>query len=368
MKIGVLTSSRADYGIYLPLLKELKNDKFFELEIIAFGTHLSKFHGFTIKDIISDGYDKIHKISSIENDDSEKGIAISYAKTVLKFAEFWNENIFDLVFCLGDRFEMSAAVQSSIPFRVKLAHFHGGETTLGAIDNIYRHQISLASQLHFVATEGFLDKVRSIIGDSKRIFNVGALSLDGINKIELPNWDDIIKLYDIPSKEFILTTFHPETLFPKKNKVYIKTICHVLNELCKKFHLVITLPNADTMGNLYRRSFILLKDENPLNITLIENFGKYNYFAAMKASKFIIGNSSSAILEAASFGKFAVNVGDRQLGRLRSNNILDVPYNKKLIINGIDKIIDKGFFNGENKYYKSNTASNIIKIIKDNEL
>ncbi|MDG1328921.1 MAG: UDP-N-acetylglucosamine 2-epimerase [Flavobacteriaceae bacterium] len=368
MKIGVLTSSRADYGIYLPLLKELKNDKFFELEIIAFGTHLSKYHGFTITDIVSDGYDKIHKISSIENDDSEKGIVISYAKTVIKFAEFWNKNIFDLIFCLGDRFEMSAAVQACIPFGFKLAHFHGGETTLGAIDNIYRHQISLASQLHFVATEGFLDKVRSIIGDSKRIFNVGALSLDGINKIELPNWNDIIKSYDIPFKEFILTTFHPETLFPKKNKVYIKTISNVLNELCGKFHIIITLPNADTMGNLYRDSFISLKDKNPLNISLIENFGKYNYFAAMKASKFIIGNSSSAILESASFGKYAINVGHRQLGRLRNDNIIDVNFNKDDIINKVNKVLKKGPFTGINKYSKPNTSQNIIQILKDNEL
>ena len=143
MKIGVLTSSRADYGIYLPLLNELKKDIFFDLEIIAFGTHLSERHGLTLSDIIKDGYNTIHKITSLVEDDSEKGIAISYGNTVLEFSNFWLTQKFDLVFCLGDRFEMSAAVQASIPFCIKLAHIHGGETTLGAIDNIYIHQINL---------------------------------------------------------------------------------------------------------------------------------------------------------------------------------------------------------------------------------
>ena len=368
MKIGVLTSSRADYGIYLPLLDKLKKDVFFDLEIIAFGTHLSDKHGFTLADIIKDEYDTIHEITSLVDDDSEKGIAVSYGNTIIKFSSFWDRHKYDLVFCLGDRFEMSAAVQASIPFGLRLAHLHGGETTLGAIDNIYRHQITLASQIHFVASDNFLNKVRDIIGFSKAIYNVGALSLDGVKKIILPDWSDVRRLFDIPNKEFILITFHPETLNSSQNKIYIETIYEVLNELCKKYHLVITLSNADTMGSLYRESSKELKTKNPNNITLIENFGKYNYFAAMKASKILLGNTSSAILEAASFGKFAINVGNRQLGRLRSNNILDVPYNKTLIINAVNEVINQGPYTGINKYYKPNTALNIIKIITENEL
>ena len=368
MNIAILTSSRADYGIYLPLLQELKKDSFFNLEIIAFGTHLSKKHGFTLSDIIKDGYDTIHEITSLVEDDSEKGIAISYGNTILSFADFWAVHKFDLVFCLGDRFEMSAAVQASIPFGVKLAHLHGGETTLGAIDNIYRHQISLASKIHFVASDNFLSKVRDLTGDSKGIYNVGALSLDGVKKIDLPDWSNIRRLFDIPNKEFILITIHPETVNSNLNKIYIETISEVLNILCKKYHLIITLSNADTMGSLYRESSRELKIKNTNNITLIENFGKYNYFAAMKASKILLGNSSSAILEAASFGKYAINLGNRQLGRLRSNNVLDVPYNKTLIISAVNEIVNQGLYTGENKYYKPNTALNIIKIIKENEL
>ena len=108
MKIGVLTSSRADYGIYFPLLQSIKEDDFFQLELIAFGTHLSKLHGHTIDNIIADKYKIIHQISVLFTDDSRQGIAKSYALTAMKFSDFWKENNYDLVLCLGDRFEMSA--------------------------------------------------------------------------------------------------------------------------------------------------------------------------------------------------------------------------------------------------------------------
>jgi len=367
LKIGVLTSSRADYGIYLPLLSRLKNDIFFDLEIIAFGTHLSKKHGFTIHDIEKDGYDTVHKITSIINDDSEKGIVLSYAKTIIEFSEFWNIHKYDLVFCVGDRFEVNAAVQASIPFGVKLAHLHGGETTLGAIDNIYRHQITLSSHIHFVASMPFFDRIIEIKGASDRIYDVGALSLDGVKNLALPDWSDVREIFNIPDKEFILITFHPQTINSIENQIYIKIIFEVLSELSKKYHLVISLANADTNGSLYRESTEKLKNKYRNKITLIENFGKYNYFSAMQSSKILLGNTSSAILEAASFGKYAVNVGNRQLGRLRSNNILDVPYDKTRIINAVNKLIKKGIYSGENKYYKANTALNIIKILKENE-
>jgi GDP/UDP-N,N'-diacetylbacillosamine 2-epimerase (hydrolysing) len=215
MKIGVLTSSRADYGIFLPLLNELKKDIFFDLEIIAFGTHISDSHGFTLSDIIKDEYDTIHKITSLVDDDSEKGIAISYGNTVLEFSNFWSTQKFDLVFCLGDRFEMSAAVQASIPFGVKLAHLHGGETTLGAIDNIYRHQITLASKYHFVSTNINFQKVKELTGSSNFIYDVGSLSLSNIETFKPDDRSVFFKNYDINDAPYILVTFHPETVSAK---------------------------------------------------------------------------------------------------------------------------------------------------------
>mgnify|MGYP000551341903 CR=1 FL=1 len=146
MKIGILTSSRADFGIYQPLINELILDNLFEIELIAFGTHMSKFHGYTVDNIKRLYQVKIHEISSLIVNDNEVSIATAYGLTLLKFVDFWSQYKYDLVFCLGDRYEMFAAVSSAIPFNIKIAHIHAGETTLGAIDNAYRHAISLFSE------------------------------------------------------------------------------------------------------------------------------------------------------------------------------------------------------------------------------
>jgi GDP/UDP-N,N'-diacetylbacillosamine 2-epimerase (hydrolysing) len=364
MKIGVLTSSRADYGIYLPLLRKLKTDNYFQLEIIAFGTHLSKKHGYTLSNIEADGYNVIHEISSLEDDDSQKGIAISYGNTVLKFSEFWQRNTFDLVFCLGDRFEMSAAVQASIPFGVKLAHIHGGETTLGAIDNIYRHQITLASQLHFVSTADYKKKVEALTGTSEHIYDVGALSLDNISSFQPIDKLSFFETFQIKNEDFALVTFHPETVAVDSNLSYAKQMRDGLAALSETLNIVITMPNADTLGSVYRAQLHQLKAQIPDKIVLIESFGKTNYFSAMHYAKLMIGNTSSGIIEAASFGKYVINVGARQKGRAHGENVFDVAFDSKKIVEKSNQVLKLPNFEGDNVYYKSNTANSIIKTIQ----
>lgn len=364
MRIGVLTSSRADYGIYLPLLQELKSDSFFELEIIAFGTHLSKNHDYTLKDIKKDIYKTIHEISSLIEDDSSKGIAISYANTVLKFSKFWNENDFDLVLCLGDRFEMSAAVQASIPFNVKLAHIHGGETTLGAIDNIYRHQITLASNLHFVSSKNNMRKVEQLIGSFKDIHNVGSLSLNGINAFKPIDKVSFFKKFGIKDAPYILVTFHPETVSFDDNIKFAKQMRNALNVLSNKINLVITMPNADTLGSVYRKELNLLKNTCSGSVTLIENFGKINYFNAMYYASVLLGNTSSGIIEAASFNKNVINVGDRQKGRDHGDNVHNVVFEEKKIIELTKDILQLPFRKFKNIYQKENSSVEIIKYLK----
>jgi GDP/UDP-N,N'-diacetylbacillosamine 2-epimerase (hydrolysing) len=364
MKIGVLTSSRADYGIYLELLIELKKDNFFELEIIAFGTHLSKSHGFTLTEIENDGFDSIHTISSLISNDDEQAIASSYGLTVVKFADFWQKNIFDLVFCLGDRFEMSAAVQAGIPFGVKFAHIHGGETTLGAIDNIYRHQITHASVLHFTATDLFSKKVSELIGTNSNVITIGSLSLVGIENYKPIERNLFFNKFNIPNQDFALITFHPETIDPKTNKDNAVEMRGALAKLADKLLLVITMPNADTMGSLFRKEIEAIKKEFPDKVICIENFGKENYFSAMYYAKLLIGNTSSGIIEAASFGKYVVNVGDRQKDRWQSDNVLNAPFKNEKIIEAVDKATISESFKGINNYYNQHSVDLIIEHIK----
>lgn len=365
MKIGVLTSSRADYGIYLPLLEKIKNDSFFSLEIIAFGTHLSKSHGYTV-DVIKEGnYDKTFEISSLISNDDTQSISTSYGLTVLKFADFWGTHQdFDLVLCLGDRFEMSAAVQAGIPFGIKFGHIHGGETTLGAIDNIYRHQITLASKLHFTAADSFSEKLVSLLGTNEGVFSVGSISLENITDFKPIDKATFYNKFSLPEEEYGLVTFHPETISSHDNYLYAKEMKNALGKICEELFLVITMPNADTLGSIFREEILKLKAENPNRILLIENFGKDNYFSAMYYSKLLIGNTSSGIIEAASFGKYVVNVGNRQKGRLQSNNIFDTPFTSCKIIEAFQEASEKQDYKGDNVYYKGGTVHKIINIIK----
>jgi GDP/UDP-N,N'-diacetylbacillosamine 2-epimerase (hydrolysing) len=368
MKIGVLTSSRADYGIYKPLLDDLKNDVFFQLEIISFGTHLSKKYGYTISDIISDNYKVIHKVCEIGNDDSQKGVVQSYGSTILKFSEFWNNNKYDIVLCLGDRFEMSAAIQASIPFNVNLGHIHGGETTLGAIDNTYRHQITIASKYHFVSTELNKSKVKELTGIEKNIYNIGSLSLSEIENFKPVNKNDLFSNFKIPNAPFVLVTFHPETIAIEKNNEFSVEMRKALEYLSRSINIVITMPNADTLGSLYRKQLLSLKESNINKVCLVENFGKENYFSAMYYSRFLIGNTSSGIIEAASFSKYVLNIGERQKGRSQSNNTFNAIFTKSDIIENALKILSLGNYEEDNIYFKKGSSKQIINILKNERL
>jgi GDP/UDP-N,N'-diacetylbacillosamine 2-epimerase (hydrolysing) len=334
------------------------------LTIIAFGTHGSPYHGETISEIQDAGFNNIDLIQSLLLNDNPNGISTSYGLTVTKFADYWLENKFDLVFCLGDRFEMSAAVQAGIPFGIKFAHIHGGETTLGAIDNIYRHQITLASTIHFPSTEDYKRKIETIVGDDEHVYNVGSLSLDGIEDFQFMDENEFRNKFRIPDKPYVLITFHPETVKPEKNQEYSLEMKSVLDELSNEYYLVITMPNADTNGKVFRNAIEELRNEIPEQILSIENFGKTNYFNAMKYSEFLLGNTSSGIIEAASFGKYVVNVGDRQKGREQSQNIIDVSFDFPSIIKGVEKAEGLGSYNGDNIYYQDNPSSKIVDVLK----
>lgn len=371
MRIGVLTSSRADFGIYLPLLKEIQSDVFFELEIIAFGTHLSPFYGETVKQIEQEGFGVKYKIESMLLTDSAEAVSTAIGLTTIKFADFWknNKNKFDLVFCLGDRYEMFAAVSAGISFDIKFAHLHGGETTLGAIDNVFRHAITLASKYHFVSTNTHAKRVAGIINQLENIHNVGALSLDNLETIDLLTIYEFKKKWMVDlSLPTILVTFHPETVEFEKNASYTAELVKALQQL-NNYQILITMPNADTAGNIIRAELIMNFSESN-RVFLIESLGSQSYFTAMKFCSFLLGNTSSGIIEAASFGKYVINLGNRQKGRLCGNNVLNIGIDKNSIIAAVSEIENKGALSTENIYWNGGAKNKIIqnlKSIKNND-
>ena len=367
IKIGILTSSRADFGIYLPLLQLLKKDKTFEFEIIVFGTHLSRHHGFTVNEIERLGFKIKYRIYSILLHDDAASIASSYSLTALKFADFWDthKDEFKWVFCLGDRYEMAAAVFAGIPLGMKFAHIHGGEATLGSIDNIYRHSITLASTLHFVSLEEFKNRIKELIGEDKNCFVTGSLSLDNLTSVKYLTKREFLKRWSIDlSKSSVLVTIHPETVAYSKNEVFSEEACKALLELSSQKQLIITMPNADTNGMIWREAFQKLKRSSPNNVFLVENFGTESYFTCMKFVDYMLGNTSSGIIEAASFRKYVINLGDRQKGRISSKNVLHTPFDNKTILEKANSIKSLPELNGSNIYFRKGAASKIISILK----
>ncbi|NQX55254.1 UDP-N-acetylglucosamine 2-epimerase (hydrolyzing) [Pedobacter panaciterrae] len=365
MRIAILTSSRADWGIYLPLAKALKSDKYFDLKIISFGTHLSDFYGKTINEIINNGFKVDFTIESILATDSPSSISTAMGLTMIKFGDFWKEycQYFDLVFCIGDRFEMFAAVSAGIPFNIKFAHLHGGETTLGAIDNIFRHSISLASKIHFTSTESHAQYVSKLIGTNDGIYNVGAISLDNLKQLELLSIEEFKDKWGVDLlNKTILVTFHPETVDLDSNRQNVSNLIAAIDSL-SEYQFIITMPNADTAGNLIRTAFKHAFDGSK-NVFLIENLGSQSYFSALKYVSFLLGNTSSGIIEAASFNKYVINLGKRQLGRTSGANVIHTQIQTSEILRAVSEIEQKEILMMQNIYYNGGATNKILDALK----
>lgn len=364
MKVGILTSSRADFSIYLPLLKKMQSDPYFEVDIISFGTHLSKRHGYTVDQIREEGITINYMLKTTPENDTPTDISRSIGSTIEKFSDFWKSNQFDLILALGDRYEMFAAVTATVPFNIKIAHIHGGETTLGAIDNVFRHSITLMSTLHFASTEDYKNRIIEIIGSTKDVYNVGALSMDNLYNMKLLSVEKFKSKFNIDlSIPTILFTFHPETVSFEKNADYISEIIAAL-EAIKDFQIVITMPNADTMGNMIRKE--LNKFIGKTNYTVgVENFGTLGYLSCMKHCSFMMGNTSSGFVEAAFFPKWVINLGNRQQGRILTENILTTNIDKQEILKTISNIKNRKLPSEINIYGNGKTSEKIIQILKN---
>ncbi len=363
MKIGVLTSSRADYSVYYPLLKKLQDDPFFELSIIAFGTHLSPYHGETVSLIEADGFNVSHKISSIIIGDSPETIASSIGQTMIKFSSLWAQEKFDFVLALGDRFEMFAAVSALLPFNGKVVHLHGGETTTGAIDNAYRHSISHMSYLHFVSTEAYKLRLSGILGSNENIVISGALSIESLANQEIMSKEALSADLGLDfTKPVILFTFHPETAQFEANKNHITEILTAFDEL-KQFQILITMPNVDTMGNLIRSAILKYAESND-QITIKESLGMKRYFSAMRHAALMLGNSSSGFVEASYFPTKVVNLGHRQDGRLITPNIINSAITKADILQSVYRIYNSPPTGPINVYGTGQASEIIVQTLK----
>lgn len=364
MTIGFITTSRADFGIYLPLLKKIEANDNFEYLLFVSGMHVSEKFGNSYKAIEKEGLKITELLETIEDSDSAVSIAKGMSNAIESHTIIWEKysNKIDLLLVLGDRFEMFAIAASTIPFRIPLAHFHGGETTLGAIDEKFRNALTCLSDYHFTSTETHKENVIRIKGSPKNVFNIGAMGLDNIKNITLMKHDIFSMQFKFNiSVPFILMTFHPETV-RLKNREHIKCIIECLKEIA--LPVLCTLPNADIEGDIIRNHLLDYESKYPNKIKCVENLGQQGYLTAMSKTEFLLGNTSSGIIEASSFNKPVINLGDRQKGRTSGSNIIHTKLNKFDIFEAIKKaqsMIKKTF---ENPYGDGNSTERVMKILE----
>lgn len=364
INLGILTSSRADFGIYEPLLRLFAEEKQINPKLIVFGTHLSARYGNSIQYIREHSIPIIAQFDTAPVKDTPSAIVSSMTNTMQSMADVWQTVPFDLLLALGDRYEMFAAVASSLPFNIKIAHIHGGETTLGAIDNALRHSITHMSSLHFTATETYRERVIELTGSEKCVFNTGALSIDNLSSITFLSTDEIRNKYNIDlSIPTILITLHPETIGFSKNEKYVKEVINAL-EPRTELQQIITMPNADTSGLIIRNLWNQYA-EGKANVKLVENFGSLGYLSVMKYCKLMLGNTSSGFIEASWFPKWVINTGDRQKGRIRTDNIHDVPFDSVLINNAVTSALNNPVPSIPPIYGDGKASLKIIKHILD---
>lgn len=364
--IGVVTGSRAEYGLWKPVLKEIVSNELLELRLIVTGSHLAKKFGYTIDEIIEDGFSIDAQIGCLSNEDPNNAMPLATARALKGFSEYFLERPVSLVLVLGDRYETFAAAIAAAMLNIPIAHLYGGDTTEGAIDEFLRHSISKMSYLHFVSNEQSAKRVMQLGESPDRVFDVGALGTENILNLELMSFADFQKSIGIHiNRPFAVVTFHPVTL--EKNT--IEQVKELLKAIGKRrdMQFIFTKANADSNGTVINDMLEKFTDDRE-NCVLFDSLGQLRYFSALRYAAMVIGNSSSGIYEAPLFGIPTINVGDRQKGRLRPKTVIDVEPTEKAISDAINVALERtaeGNFIEDNPYYKPNTARSIVNVILD---
>lgn len=364
--VGVVSVSRSDYGHLVPVLRAIVAVPDLALHLYVAGMHLEDRFGRTERAIEADGWPVTTRIPMAEDDDRPVGVGASTARGVEGFARAFGAKRPDILVVLGDRFEMLAAGVAALPFALPVAHIHGGEVTEGAMDNQIRHAITKLAHLHFVSAPEHAERVARMGEEGWRIHTVGAPGLDRFRAFEPRSRAEIAsELGLLAADRWLLVTFHPVTLEPGRAAAH----CDALLDALEKVHasLIVTYPNADPeSGAIVERIEEFASRHS--RCRLVKNLGERLYGSLLRHADAMVGNSSSGLIEAPSFGLPVVNVGSRQRGRLRGGNVIDVEPTREDILRGIELALEPAFraaLRGRrNPYGDGAAAGRIVEVLR----
>ena len=367
--ICVVTGSRAEYGLLLPLLKRIAADPDLYLQIIVTGMHLSSEFGLTYREIERDGFIIDEKVETVLSSDTPTGIIKSMGLGLIGFADALNRLKPDIMVVLGDRYEIMVAAQAAMIHSIPIAHIHGGEVTEGAIDDSIRHAITKMSHLHFVSTSVYRNRVIQLGELPERVFNTGAIGIDNIIELELLDQKEFEESINFKlGKQNFLVTYHPVTLSDSNSDMLITELFLALDSF-PEASIIFTKPNSDADGRIISQMIDEYVQRNTKRAVAHTSLGQLRYLSAIRHVDVVIGNSSSGIIEAPLFHKPTVNIGPRQTGRIKASSIIDSGESSVAITEAIDKALS-GIYRDENSqlepspYGEGNTAVQIIDVLK----
>jgi UDP-hydrolysing UDP-N-acetyl-D-glucosamine 2-epimerase len=334
--IGVVTVGRSDYGIYRPILRAIAAEPELRLHLIIAGAHLTDDFGDTVSEIERDGFKVGDRIDMLLASDKPAAIGKSIGLGMIGFTQCYDSHRPDILLVLGDRFEMHAAALAAVAFKIPIAHVHGGELTEGAIDDALRHAITKYSHLHFASTEEHAARIAQLGEQPASIVVSGAPSLDNLRTMKLCDRSELERKLNLSlDTQPLLVTYHPVTLQYERAEWQIDELLAVLSG--ERRPIIITKPNADTNGRLIIRKLEEFAASREADVRLVDNLGTAAYFGLMRYAAAMVGNSSSGIIEAASFRLPVVNIGIRQRGRPASRNVLHCGNRREEIAAALDE-------------------------------
>lgn len=367
-KVAVFTGTRAEYGLLYWLMKDIQASKQLKLQVIVSGMHLSPEFGETWRQIEADAFPIDAKVEMLLSSDTPVGVVKSMGLGTIGFADALDRLRPDLLLVLGDRFEALAVVQAALILRIPVAHLHGGEITEGAYDDAIRHAISKMASLHFTATEAYRQRVVQMGESPETVFNVGAIGLDHLLRTAPMTQTELsASLGFALRKPYFLVTYHPVTIADEDPEETFLSMLAAIDRF-PDYQVLLTYPNADNGG---RKIIPLLEDyahRHPGRAVAVPSLGFKRYLSALRGAAAMIGNSSSGIIEAPSFGIPTINIGARQQGRLAAESVLHCQVDTASIEYAITKAISPEFRlrakNAVNPYGQGNAAAQIVKVIE----
>jgi len=363
LKVCVITSSRADWGLLQPVAALMKTDADFDLKIIVTGQHLVAAAGHSADDIVGEGFTIDERVDMGMRDDSALGVTTALAKAVEGIGRAIHRLKPDIIMLLGDRYEILGAATAATIARVPIAHLCGGDVTEGAVDDAFRHAITKMSHLHFVTTSEAERRVQQLGEDPAHVFMVGSTGLDRIRTAKLLGRDAFFESIGLqPRTKNILSTFHPETLEPKTRE-HAREMLEAFDLLGPDTGILFSGTNSDVEGLAIGQDIALFVKTHP-NAVLVQNLGSVRYLSALKHMDAIVGNSSSGLYEAPSFQIPTVNIGDRQKGRPRAASVIDTRADRQTILAALRQAFTLNCTNIANPYGDGYSAPRVMQTLK----